>query len=213
MIEVKDLVVIAGEQRIGPIHLHIESGSHAVLEGPTGSGKTSLVEAIAGIRPTASGKIFLGDTEVTQRRPADRFIGYVPQDGVLFRTMSVRQNLGFGLRVRRTARQTIETRVQEIASRLSLSHLLERSTVRLSGGETQRVALGRALVLDPDILLMDEPFSAVDGKTRRQLESVLSDFHQERHATILHVSHSYSPETMPADVVVSMNSLNPGAGC
>lgn len=230
MIEIENLIVDLGNAKIGPISLRIETGLHAVLEGPTGSGKTTIVEAIAGIRDIESGEIFLGGVNVTHRRPADRWVGYVPQDGVLFPTMSVEQNLAFGLAVRKkyvaqsphiakttpVAKTTqsfdLQTRVEEMASLLNISHLLKRSIDKLSGGETQRVALGRALILQPDILLMDEPFSAVDRETRRQLESVLVDFHQQFQTTILHVSHSYSPETLSADVILSMESLNSRTG-
>lgn len=209
MIEIKNLIVDLGNRKLGPISFRIETGSHSVLEGPTGSGKTTLVEAIAGIRVLDAGEILLGGVNVTHHRPADRWVGYVPQDGALFHTMSVEQNLAFGLTVRKTPRATIQSRVEEIAALLDITYLLKRSTVKLSGGEVQRVALGRALMMRPDVLLMDEPFSALDRETRRQLELVLDNFHQQHQTTILHVSHSFTPETMQADVVLSMGSLNP----
>lgn len=207
MIEVKDVSIRAGEGLIGPISIRVESGSHCVLEGSTGSGKTSLIEAIAGLRSINGGMIALHGVDVTRHRPADRYVGYVPQDSVLFSKMTVKQNLSFGLRVARRPSGEVDERVQSIAEALMITDLLGRSTGQLSGGERQRVSLGRALVMRPDVLLLDEPLSAVDQKTRTHLEGFLTRWQSVQRSTILHVSHSYVAGALTADRVIDMQSL------
>lgn len=208
MIELKQVRIPAGEQTIGPIDLRIETGTHCVLEGTTGCGKTSIVEAIAGLRKVVSGEVWLGVTEVTRHRPAERFVGYIPQDGVLFLRKTVWQNLSFGLQVARVSKTEINERVGQIAADLALTNLLERSARQLSGGERQRVAIGRALVMRPDVLLLDEPLSAMDIDTREQMEVTLNRWHQQLQFTALHISHSYAPGTWSADRVIKMDQLN-----
>jgi ABC-type sugar transport system ATPase subunit len=162
--------------------------------GPTGCGKTSILEAICGLCPLASGEIRLNDVDVTRVPPAARKIGYVPQDRVLFETMTVRQQLAFALEVRRIERRQIDDRVRQVSRDLEISHLLERSTAGLSGGEAQRVALGRALAFSPEFLLLDEPLAALDEATHRRLIELLHRIRHEARITVLHVTH------LPAEV-------------
>ena len=157
--------------------------------GKTGCGKTSLLETIAGLRKIQQGSIWLGNAEVSQDPPAARGIGYVPQDGALFRTMTIREHLGFALEIRRVPRDVIHRKVEELASWLGLSPLLDRYPQGLSGGESQRVALGRALSFEPRYLLLDEPLSSLDEETREQLMEILDKLRQSRSVTVLHVTH------------------------
>lgn len=144
MINVRDLAIRQGRFHLDGITLCVPRGRYAVLMGRTGSGKTTVLEAVAGLRCPVAGRILLGGRDVTGLDPADRDVGFVPQDGALFRTMTVRQNLGFALALRRRPADAIAARVHELAGWLGIDHLLDRRAVGLSGGETQRVALGRA---------------------------------------------------------------------
>src|SRR5438128_2730155 len=141
MIDVQGLAIRQGQFQLDGISFAVPRGRYAVLMGKTGSGKTTVLEAVAGLRRPAAGRILLGDRDVTGLDPADRDVGYVPQDGALFRTMTVRQNLGFALAIRRRPADAIAQRVEELAGWLEIGHLLDRRAVGLSGGETQRIAL------------------------------------------------------------------------
>src|SRR4051812_25605066 len=141
--------------------------------GPTGCGKTSVLEAVAGLRHVADGSIHLDDRDVTDLAPGSRGIGYVPQDGALFRTMTVYNHLAFALHLRNERRAAVDRRVRELADWLGIVPLLGRRPVGLSGGEAQRVALGRALSFRPKFLLLDEPLSALDEDTRGSIVELL----------------------------------------
>ena len=169
--------------------MSVPSGQYGVLMGATGCGKTSLLEAVAGLRPVRAGSIRLNGVDVTREPPAARQVGYVPQDGALFRTMTVRDQLGFALRVRGAAEAAVAARVAELAGWLGIPHLLSRKPPGLSGGEAQRVALGRALSFRPKVLLLDEPFSALDDDTRDGLLGVLIALRDARELTVLHITH------------------------
>ena len=190
MIDVRDLAIRQGRFRLDGIALSVPRGAYAVLMGRTGCGKTTVLECIAGLRQPAGGVILLGDRDVTHLDPADRNVGYVPQDGALFRTMTVRQNLGFALAIHRWPADRALKRVEELAGWLELTHLLDRKAVGLSGGETQRIALGRALAHAPPVLLMDEPLASLDEETRERLIGVFRTIRAHAEVTVLHVSHS-----------------------
>ena len=157
MIRVENLRVQAGTFSLDSISFEVATGQYAVLMGRTGAGKTTLMESICGLRRVACGRIWLLDRDVTRLKPAERGIGFVPQDGALFETMAVHQQLGFALTVRRRTRREIDRRVGELADLLGIKHLLCRKSAGLSGGERQRVALGRALAAHPGVLCLDEP--------------------------------------------------------
>jgi molybdate/tungstate transport system ATP-binding protein len=201
MIEVRDLAIRQGRFRLDGISLSVPRGSYAVLMGRTGSGKTTVLEAVAGLRQPAAGRIRLGDRDVTALDPADRNVGYVPQDGALFRTMTVRQNLGFALAVHRWSADRARQRVQELAGWLEVAHLLDRRAVGLSGGETQRIALGRALAHAPPVLLMDEPLGSLDEETRERLIGVFRTIRAHAEVTVLHVSHSRHEADQLGDLI------------
>jgi ABC-type sugar transport system ATPase subunit len=190
MIHLDHLCLRAGAFTLADLCLTVATGEYAVLMGRTGCGKTTLLEAVCGLRPITSGRIVLLDRDVTQLRPSERGVGYVPQDLALFPTLSVREHLGFALAVRRWPKQQIEQRVGELAALLGIAHLLERYPQGLSGGESQRVALGRALAFGPRVLLLDEPLSALDEETRGDMVTLLRSLQRRTGVTTLHVTHS-----------------------
>lgn len=202
MIEVVNLIVRQSAFTLPVMNFRIEAGCYAVLMGPTGSGKTTLLEAIAGLRPVADGVVKIRGQDVTKFTPAARNLGYVPQDAAVFRTMTVRDNIAFGLAIRGTSNLVIQDRVQELAKWLGLHAILDRKAIRLSGGEAQRVALGRALAFRPDVLLLDEPLNAVDSATHDELIERLRELRKRERITAIHVTHSQPEADQLGDVVL-----------
>lgn len=201
MIEFQKATVQAGEFVLKNVSLRIEQGEYGVLMGPTGCGKTTLLEAAVGLRAVASGRILAGGVNVTRLKPSARQIGYVPQDGVLFSAMTVAEHLAFPLRIRRMKPAEIQRRVDELADLLGISGLLDRRPRGLSGGERQRTALGRALSFRPKALLLDEPLSALDEETRERMYNVLKRVQKAERAAVLHVTHSSGEAAALADRV------------
>jgi molybdate/tungstate transport system ATP-binding protein len=199
LITVDHLCVRAGAFRVEDVSFSVRAGEYAVLMGRTGCGKTTLLEALCGLKPVQSGRILLHDRDVTHCTPADRGIGYVPQDLALFSTMSVREQLAFAPTVRGWPPAEIAARVAELAQLLGIAHLLPRRPQGLSGGEQQRVALGRALSFRPRVLLLDEPLSALDEETREDMIALLRSVQQQTGVTTLHVTHSRSEAARLAD--------------
>lgn len=202
MIEVNELSIQQGRLSLENVSFSVPSSQYAVMMGKTGCGKTTLIEAICGLRRVASGVIRLYGNEVTHLAPAARQVGYVPQDAALFDTMSVYDHLAFSLRIRRERREAIQERVEELAELLDITSLLHRFPKRLSGGEKQRVALGRALAFRPRTLLLDEPLSALDEATRYDMYELLRRVKQHTDVTAIHVTHSTSEAVSLADVVL-----------
>lgn len=200
MISVEQLGISQGAFRLDGIDFAVPTGSYAVLMGATGSGKTTLLEAIAGLRAAHSGRIMLDGRDVTSLSPAARSLGYVPQDNTLFRTRSVFRNLSFALELRHLPPAEIGERVREMAGWLRIAPLLDRTPTGLSGGEAQRVALGRALIFKPSLLLLDEPLSSLDDDTRGQLVEILQALRARRDVTVLHITHNRSEAESLADV-------------
>jgi ABC-type sugar transport system ATPase subunit len=191
VIAIDNLTIRQDKFTLSGISFQVPKGNYAVLMGKTGCGKTTLLEAICGLRPIAPpSRILLMDRDVTSLKPAERGIGYVPQDGALFPTMTVREHLAFALRVRHWEQRRIDETVGEIATLLAVQHLLERRPDGLSGGEVQRVALGRALSFHPGVLLLDEPLSALDDATREDMYTLLRAVRRRTGVTALHVTHS-----------------------
>lgn len=199
MIQLCDVAVEAGEFSLSAISFHVDSGQYAVLMGQTGRGKTTILESICGLRKIKSGRILVHGCDVTNASPADREIGYVPQDLVLFPTLNVRQHLEFALRLRKKPAREIAERVDELSDVLGIEHLLDRSIHGLSGGESQRVALGRALSFRPAVLLLDEPLSALDEATRLEMHVLLKKVKDQSNVTTLHVTHSVEDAEALAD--------------
>lgn len=189
MIELAELAIRCGDFRLDGLTLRIAAGEYAVLTGPSGAGKTTLLEALAGLRPISGGSLRLNGHDAAGLVPAERRIGYVPQEGALFTNQRVRDNLAYGLRARRAERQAIAERVAEVAELLGLSELLDRWPVSLSGGEARRVALGRAIASTPEVLLLDEPLTGLDDTARATVAGAIRTVHTATRATLLHVSH------------------------
>ncbi len=205
MIDIDHLSLTQGEFRLNDISLHVPKGKYALLMGKTGCGKTTILEAVAGLRSLASGRIQLDERDVTHCSPAERHIGYVPQDGALFTTMTVRDNLAFALAIRKQAVKAIKERVEQLADWLGVAHLLDRRAVGLSGGETQRIALGRALANHPPVLLMDEPLSSLDEETRERMVELLKNVPQQAQVTVLHVTHSRHEAEQLGDLIFRLH--------
>jgi molybdate/tungstate transport system ATP-binding protein len=201
MIRVENVTVRAGQFALRNVSLDLGPSRYGALMGRTGTGKTTLLEAIIGLKRVETGRIYVGERDVTNEHPAVRGIGYVPQDGALFSTMTVYQHLAFALDVRHEPRPKIGARVQELAGMLGIRHLLMRRPFGLSGGERQRVALGRALSFRPSILLLDEPLSAVDEETRGEMYDLLRRVQKESGVTALHITHSPAEARELADEV------------
>ncbi len=201
MIRLENIAWRAGAFGFENMSFTVPAGRYGVLMGRTGGGKTSVLEIICGLRRPTAGHVWLGERDVTRETPGDRGIGYVPQDGALFPTMTVREQLGFAMRLRRRPAAEIARRVDELATPLGIAHLLERRPHGLSGGERQRVALGRALAARPQVLLLDEPLSALDDETREPLAELLHRVQRETAVTVLHVTHQRSEAARLADVL------------
>ena len=194
MIRLENISWIAPGKGRSPIldglSFEVPSAAYAVLMGRTGSGKTTLLEILCGLRAPGSGTVRIDGREVTDLPPGERGIGYVPQDGALFPTLTVREQIAFGLRMRGVAADEIATRVLGAAEGVGVSALLDRLPTGLSGGERQRVALARALVVKPSVLLLDEPLASVDEETQDGLIDLLQRTQREHRITVLHVTHS-----------------------
>lgn len=201
MIRFENVTWVAGVFRLEEISFTIPAGSYAVLMGRTGCGKTTLLEILCGLRRPRSGSVFIGERNVTCEPPGARGIGYVPQDGAMFPTMTVRENIGFALRLRGRSPDEIRQRVDELAAHLGVAHLLDRLPNNLSGGERQRVALGRALAAKPGVLVLDEPLSALDEDLRDDLATLLRKIQRELGITALHITHSRSEAAQLADTI------------
>lgn len=190
VIAVRDLAVTAGEFSLKRVSFEVPTGHYGVLMGKTGSGKTTILECVCGLRPVAGGAIVLNGRDVTNLKPSERDIGYVPQDGALFPTMTVRDHLTFSLHIRRWPREAVSRRVKELTALLGIEPLLDRHPQGLSGGEVQRVALGRALAYRPQILCLDEPLTALDDETHEEMCQLLELVREQTGVTTLHVTHS-----------------------
>lgn len=211
MIELRNITVSAGKFTLQDVSLLVPQGKYAVFMGRTGCGKTTILETICGLRRPASGQVFIGNREVTRLLPGDRQLGYLPQDLALFPTLTVRQHLEFALRIRKVAQLAIEQRTAELAGQLGIEHLLDRKPTGLSGGEAQRVALGRALAFRPTALLLDEPLSALDSQTRSQMQDLLNSL-KATGITTLHITHNEGEAEALADLSFHLNSsgIQPG---
>lgn len=204
MIELKNITIRVGQLLLENLSFRVETGQYAVVMGKTGIGKTTILESICGLRSVQSGSILINQVDVTNWSPADRHVGYSPQDLALFPTMTVRQHLEFALKVRRRPASEIAARVQELARLLDIQPLLNRNVKGLSGGEAQRVALGRALSFGPSVLLLDEPLSALDADTRQSTQELLKNLNELTGVSVLHVTHNHEEAEMLGDRVIRL---------
>ncbi len=190
MISIKNLSKEWQDFSIENINLEIEDQEYFVILGPTGAGKTLLLELIAGFHEAGEGRIIIDGDEITHSRPQDRDIGFVYQDYSLFPHLTVEENIRFGPSVRGEGGEEISTKTENIIEMLDIGHLLERYPNTLSGGEQQRVALARGLLINPEVLLLDEPISALDVPSQEKIRRELRRVHQESGITTLHVTHN-----------------------
>ena len=174
---------------VDDVDLRVEDGEFLVLVGPSGCGKSTLLRMIAGLEEVSEGRIAIGGTDVTDLAPRRRDIAMVFQSYALYPHMSVRQNIGYGLKVRRTGKAEAKRRVEEVAKLLGLEELLDRRPAQLSGGQRQRVAMGRAIVREPKAFLMDEPLSNLDAKLRVGMRASLAQLHARLGVTTVYVTH------------------------
>jgi sulfate transport system ATP-binding protein len=187
------------------VSIDVEGGSLTALLGPSGSGKSTLLRVIAGLERPDAGQVLLDGEDVTARTPQRRGIGFVFQHYAAFRHMTVYENVAFGLRVRKRPRKEIRERVDELLRLVQLEGFAKRYPAQLSGGQRQRMGLARALAVDPSVLLLDEPFGALDARVRKELRIWLRRLHDETHTTTLIVTHDQEEAMDVADQIVLMN--------
>jgi molybdate/tungstate transport system ATP-binding protein len=207
VIRLENLHVRVGNFDLRDISLQVPDGGYALIIGPTGSGKTTLLEAVAGHAKLRGGRVFMHDDEVTDLPPERRGLGFVYQQYHLFPHLNVRDNIRYGLRRPRGSRVAFdpERRIAELAEMLAIAPLLDRPVRGLSGGEQQRVALARALGPKPSILLLDEPFAAVDPATRQVLRHELRELHEREGITTLQVTHDFDEALRLGDLVAVLS--------
>jgi len=205
MISLRDLKVDLGEFVLQDINLDVKAGEYFILLGPTGAGKTVLLEAIAGLHPLLEGSIFIDGKEITRLKPEKRGVGIVYQDQMLFPHMSVEKNIAFGLKATRCPKNEVNPRIADVTELLKIPHLLHREPRTLSGGEKQKAALARALVTRPTVLLLDEPLSALDPNTRERMQHELAELHRRLKITIIHVTHDFEEAEALGDRVAVLN--------
>jgi ABC-type Fe3+/spermidine/putrescine transport system ATPase subunit len=205
MINIRDLSVDLGEFVLRDINLEINDGEYFILLGPTGAGKTVMLEAIAGLHPILKGAISVDGMEITRLKPEKRGVGIVYQDQMLFPHLSVEKNILFGLQAAKCPSQNMKSQMDDIVDLLDIAHLLHREPKTLSGGEKQKVALARALITRPAVLLLDEPLSALDPNNRERLQYELAEIHRRLEVTIIHVTHDFEEARALGDRVAVLN--------
>src|SRR5437762_6983074 len=195
-----------GTVAVEDVNLRVEDGEFMVLVGPSGCGKSTLLRMIAGLEDVTDGHIRVGGRDVTDLAPRRRDVAMVFQRYALAPHMSVRQNIGYGLKVRKTPKAETKRRVDEVAGLLGLDELLDRRPAQLSGGQRQRVAMGRAIVREPQAFLMDEPLSNLDAKLRVQMRAELKRIHQRLGITTVYVTHDQVEAMTLGDRIVVMSN-------
>jgi molybdate/tungstate transport system ATP-binding protein len=206
MIEITNLSIRIGDFALQDVNLTVRDKEYLVILGPTGAGKTVLMECLAGLHKLKHGQIFIDEINVTKLSPEERRIGYVPQDYVLFPFLNVEENILFGLKRSGFDKAEIQRRLRNLTDLLGIDHLRSRDTLTLSGGEKQRVALARALAVSPRILLLDEPLSALDVQTSKYIRMELHRIHQKLGVTTIHITHNQIEAEEMADNIAIMIS-------
>lgn len=205
MIDIKDIKLKLGEFTLKDINVKIDLGEYFVILGPSGSGKTVFLETIAGLYGTSQGSIIYKDKDLFLLPTEKRNIGFVYQDYELFPHMTVKENIIFGLKIRKIKKEITDKKLSDLVFMLKIEHLLDRYPSRLSGGEKQRVALARALIITPEILLLDEPMSALDMNTKLMLQKEIKNIHRKLKPTIIHVTHDIEEAMFLADNIGIMD--------
>ena len=187
------------------VSMNVPAGSLTALLGPSGSGKSTLLRIIAGLERPDTGRVVINDHDVTSRPPQKRGVGFVFQHYAAFKHMTVWKNVAFGLEIRRRPKREIEERVERLLGLVQLTGFADRYPAQLSGGQRQRMALARALAVEPEVLLLDEPFGALDARVRKELRAWLRRLHDEVHVTTIFVTHDQEEAMDLADQVVVMS--------
>ena len=190
---------------VDDVSLTVPDGELTALLGPSGSGKSTLLRIIAGLETPDAGNIRLGDRDVTRIPPQQRGIGFVFQHYAPFKHMTVRDNVAFGLTIRKRPKEEIRSKVHELLTLVQIEQFGDRYPSQLSGGQRQRMALARALAVEPEVLLLDEPFGALDARVRKELRAWLRRLHDETHVTTVFVTHDQEEAMEVADNIVVMN--------
>jgi len=199
MIKIEALTILLETFRLTDLDIEIEEGEFHFLLGPTGSGKTLILESIIGLHKPKKGKIWVGEKEVQHLPPERREISYVPQDLALFPHLSVKENILYGIKAKNHSLKTYEAYVGSLIQVMKVGHLLERYPAYLSGGEKKRVALLRALAPKPKLLLLDEPLSGLDPSIKYEIQQLLKTLHASFHPTVLCVSHDFEEAYLLGD--------------
>ena len=190
---VKNLTVQAGKFKLQDISFSMQPSDYLVILGATGSGKTILLETLVGLRAPVKGQMFLGEREITNLPPERRSFGFAYQDSLLYPYLNVKDNILFGARAKKKDReQAVLERLERISNKMGIAHLLDRYPHSLSGGEKQRVSLARSILLNPPILLLDEPLSALDPRMRQSMQELLRELHLSEQIGIIHVTHDFN---------------------
>ena len=205
MLEVNDLTLRAGAFQVNEVSFRVAEGSCHVLLGPTGSGKTLILESIAGLRRLQEGTIVLAGEGMGGIFPEKRKIAYLPQDLALFPTMTVKENIGYSLRISGLPKRERDFKIKDLATNLGIGEILERSIHHLSGGEKQRVALARALAAGSRVMLLDEPLSSLHTGLRREVWHLLQNIRKEHNLTYLMVTHDLDEALFLGDTISIMN--------
>ena len=187
------------------VSVEVPAGSLTALLGPSGSGKSTLLRIIAGLERPDAGRVLIEGHDVTSRPPQERGVGFVFQHYAAFKHMTVAKNVAFGLEIRRRPKQEIKDRVGQLLELVQLNGFADRYPAQLSGGQRQRMALARALAVEPDVLLLDEPFGALDALVRKELRAWLRRLHDEVHVTTIFVTHDQEEAMDLADQIVVMS--------
>src|SRR3954470_13144309 len=206
-IEARNVTKRYGEfAALDDVSVAVRDGSLTALLRPSGGGKSTLLRVIAGLEEPDAGTVIIGEKEVTDHPPQRREVGFVFQHYAAFKHMTVADNVGFGLAVKKRPKDQIAARVQELLDLVGLSHLGKRYPNQLSGGQRQRMALARALAVEPQVLLLDEPFGALDARVREELRAWLRRLHDEVHVTTIFVTHDQEEALEVAEQIVVMNA-------
>jgi len=192
-------------QALNDVSIDVPNGSLTALLGPSGSGKSTLLRAIAGLEALDAGRVLIDGEDVSKKPTQKREVGFVFQHYAAFKHMTVFENVGFGLKIRKWEKAKISARVHELLSLVQLDGLADRYPSQLSGGQRQRMALARALAVEPQVLLLDEPFGALDAKVRKDLRTWLRHLHDEMHVTTIFVTHDQEEAMDVAGQLVVMN--------
>jgi sulfate/thiosulfate transport system ATP-binding protein len=192
-------------QAVDRVNLEVRAGSLVALLGPSGSGKSTLLRLIAGLEKLDRGRIWLAGKDATNQSVQARNIGFVFQDYALFKHLTIRQNIGFGLEIRSISTAKIKAKVEELLDLIQLADFGDRYPVQLSGGQRQRVALARALAIEPQVLLLDEPFCGLDARVRKDLRGWLRRLHDRSPVTTIFVTHDQADAMEVADTIAIMN--------